>query len=85
MDQEEKRQANARRKAKFRKRQQTAGENGRRKIEAWVSTHSALTLKRLARHKGLAQGDLLELLLRAADEAVTAEMTDEEHGRYLDT
>jgi tRNA threonylcarbamoyladenosine modification (KEOPS) complex Cgi121 subunit len=76
---------NAERQQEFRKRQQTAGENGKRKIECYVTTGAELALKRLARHKGISQGAALELLLNAAEEAITSEMTDQEHEAFLAT
>ena len=60
---------NAERQAEYRRRQQTAGDNGRRKVEVYVTTRCALTLKRLARHRGTTQGAVLEELLAAADDA----------------
>lgn len=69
----------AKRQAAWRNRRATAGENGERRINTWVSTGAALALARLARHHGLTQRAMLERLIAVADEAVTAELDPMSH------
>jgi hypothetical protein len=69
----------AERQAAWRNRRATAGENGERRINTWVSTGAALALARLARHHGLTQRAMLEHLLAMADDAVTAELDPMSH------
>lgn len=60
----------AERQADYRVRRATAGENGERRINTWVSTRAALALARLAQHHGLTQRDMLERLLIEAGEGI---------------
>lgn len=69
----------AERQAAYRNRRATAGENGERRINTWVSTGAALALARLAQHHGLTQRTMLERLIAVADEAVTAELDPMSH------
>lgn len=62
----------AERQAAYRQRRPTAGENGERRINAWVATGAALALTRLARREGIPQRVMLERLILAADAAITA-------------
>ena len=57
----------AQRQADYRGRRATAGDNGERRINTWVSTGAALALARLAQHHGLSRRELLERLVLAAD------------------
>lgn len=76
---------NAERQREYRLRQQTADENGRRKIECYVSTGAALALKRLAHHRGMTQGEFLAWLLLGTQDVITREMTDPEHDAFFVT
>jgi hypothetical protein len=69
----------AERQAAWRNRRATAGENGERRINTWVSTSAALALARLARHHGLTQRTMLEHLIAVADDTVTAELDPTSH------
>ena len=62
----------AQRQAEYRDRRATAGENGERRINTWVSTSTALALDRLARHHKLSKREVLERMLRAEDEGVSS-------------
>jgi hypothetical protein len=64
--------ATAERQAAYRKARPTAGENGERRISAWVSTGAALALNRLARRYGVTKRDMLERLIKAADGEIVA-------------
>ncbi len=74
---------NAERQAEYRKRQPVAGENGRRKIECFVSTSAALALRRLARNRGMTQGEFLEFLLLGTQEIIVKDLTDKEHDSFF--
>ena len=62
----------AERQAAYRKARPTAGENGERRISAWVSTGAALALHRVARRYGVTKRDMLEQLIKAADDEIVA-------------
>ena len=62
----------AQRQADYRSRRATAGDNGERRINTWVSTRAALALARLAQHYGLSRRELLERLVLAADEGIAS-------------
>lgn len=64
----------AQRQAAYRDRRATAGENGERRINTWVSTDAALALDRLARHHKLSKREVLERLVLAADEGISARL-----------
>jgi hypothetical protein len=64
----------AERQAAYRDRRTSAGENGERRINTWVSTGAGLALARLARHHGLTQRAMLEHLIAVADDTITAEL-----------
>jgi hypothetical protein len=69
----------AERQAAWRNRRASAGENGERRINTWISTGAALALARLARHHGLTQRAILERLIAVADDTVTAELDPMSH------
>jgi hypothetical protein len=64
----------AERQAAYRKNRQTAGDNGERRINTWVSTGAALALARLAGRDGVPQRDVLERLILAADKWITSRL-----------
>jgi hypothetical protein len=68
------RTAAAERQAAYRKNRPTAGENGERRINTWVTTGTALALARLARHHGVTNRAMLERLIVAADDTITAKL-----------
>ena len=64
----------AERQAAYRQRRPTAGENGERRINTWVTTGAALALARLAQRSGVTQRDMLEQLITAADDEVVSNL-----------
>jgi hypothetical protein len=62
----------AERQAAYRRARPTAGENGERHISARVSTGAALALNRLAWCYGVTQRDMLERLIKTADDDIVA-------------
>lgn len=60
----------AERQKEYRAGQQLAGENGERRIGAYVSIRAALALRRLANHYGVTKREMLEKLLIDEDEKV---------------
>lgn len=60
------------RQAEYRARRPTAGDNGERRLNLWISTGSALALDRLARRYCVTKQEMIEKLLRIEDERVTA-------------
>ena len=64
----------AERQAAYRKSRPTAGENGERRINTWVTTGASLALARLAQRYGVTQRVMLERLIRAADDTVTSQL-----------
>lgn len=76
---------NAQRQQAYRANRHTAGQDGtgELRINTFVSRSAALALKRLAKHHGITQRAMLELLIGDADKAVVAPMGDAEFERYL--
>ncbi len=76
---------NSERQAQYRRRRSSAGENGERRLNTWVSTAASLALARLAAHQGLTRRAMLEQLILTADQAVTAnlELDGEPWRRYF--
>ena len=62
----------AARQADYRERRATAGENGERRLNTWVSTGAALALDRLAHRHGLSKRAMLERL--DADEGIVSSL-----------
>ncbi len=60
----------AQRQAAYRKSRPEAGENGERRINAWVSTAAFLALGRLARSYGVTQREMIERLVLASDQQI---------------
>jgi hypothetical protein len=60
----------AERQKEYRARRQFAGDNGERRVSAYVSTRAALALQRLASSYRITKRELLERLLIAEDEKV---------------
>ena len=73
----------AERQAAYRKNRATAGDNGERRINVWVSTATALALQRLARRGAVTQRSVIEELVLAADEQAAAGLTEEEWAEYF--
>lgn len=64
----------AERQAACRLRRPTAGENGDKQINTWVTTRAHKALTRLARHHGISQRVMLERFLIEADDRISAEL-----------
>ena len=60
----------AERQKQYRASRQFAGDNGERRVSAYVSTRAALALHRLANSYGVTKRELLERLLIAEDEKI---------------
>lgn len=60
----------AERQAAYRLGRATAGENGERRISAWVSTGAFLALARLAKRYGVTKREMLERLVLDADRQI---------------
>lgn len=67
----------AQRQAAYRARRHNAGKsgNGERRLNTWLTTEAALALARLARRNKLAQREILEQLITAADDKILATIT----------
>ena len=66
----------AQRQAAYREKRPFAGEgeNGQRRLSTWVNTGAALALARLAKHNGLSKREMLEQLIKMADDTNLAAM-----------
>jgi len=64
----------AERQAAYRQRRPTAGENGERRLNMWVTTGTALALARLAQHRGVTRRAMLEQLIIAADRRIVGKL-----------
>jgi hypothetical protein len=75
----------AERQKQYRANRQFAGDNGERRVSAYVSTRAALALHRLADSYGVTKRELLERLLIAEEEKALKGLTlDSPEGRkYL--
>lgn len=78
----------AERQAEYRARRDFAGEdkNGDKRINTWVSTRTALGLRRLANRYGVTQREMLERLIKAEEDAIlkTMELDSQEWEAYFD-
>ncbi|MGC9518885.1 MAG: hypothetical protein ACP5FP_04410 [Desulfuromonadaceae bacterium] len=68
----------AERQAIYRTRRSTAGENGERRLNTWISTGAALALKRLAAYHGKTQRQILDELLFDAEEGILQQLRNDE-------
>lgn len=75
---------NAERQKEYRAGRARAGENGELRINTFVTTSAALTLKRLAKHYAVTQRAMLERLIEDAHNATTVAMDDAQFQQYLD-
>ncbi len=60
----------AERQAKYRAGRATAGQLGDKRLNTWVSADTSYALQRLAKHHGVSQREMLERLVRTADQDV---------------
>ncbi|MBW6509711.1 MAG: hypothetical protein K0A94_09235 [Desulfuromonadales bacterium] len=76
----------AERQRRYRYNRPTAGENGERRLNTWISTAAALALRRIAAHEGISQRATLERLILAADDAKLTALRSNEAAwqQYLD-
>jgi hypothetical protein len=79
-------QTAAQRQAAYRKRRPTAGKNGERRLNTWISTGAALALKRLAAYHGTVQRQILEQMLLDAEGEIMEALrgNEDELQRFLD-
>jgi hypothetical protein len=64
----------AQRQQAYRNSRSMAGENGERRINTWVDSASALALARLSRRYGVTNRQMLERLIKDADEQIQARL-----------
>ena len=60
----------AERQADYRKRRPTAGDNGERRINTWITTAACLALQRLANRNGITKRAMLEMLILEANDEI---------------
>lgn len=60
----------AERQREYRANRATAGDNGERRLNTWIDTSAALALERLAVRYGVTKRQMLEKLIKEADDAV---------------
>ncbi len=75
--------SNAERQKRYRKSRGTAGDNGQRQLNVWVTTTAALSLNHLAKRYGVTKREMLERLIAEEDARVTHGMSEEEIDRYV--
>ena len=74
----------AERQREYRASRSTAGGNGERRLQAWITTAADLALDRLARRYRLTRRQVLEQLILGADEAEKNSITnDAEFDAYV--
>jgi len=56
---------------------------GARRLDLFLPTGEALALRRLARHKGVSQAQIMADLIAKADRQATAKMDDEAFSEYV--
>lgn len=66
----------AQRQKDYRSRRSFAGPdgNGERRLNTWLSTRASLALSRLAKRYGVTKRQMLEQLLKTADEEISAKL-----------
>ncbi len=64
----------AERQAAYRAGRFMARENGEHRLNTWVSTETHFALRRLARHHGVTQKQILERLIKAEDDRILASL-----------
>lgn len=69
----------------YRKKRSTAGDNGDRRLNTWVTTGAALALNRQTNSYGGTQREMLERLIIAADQQIlnSLDLDFEEWNRYM--
>jgi hypothetical protein len=60
----------AERQAAYRKRRSTAGDNGDRRLNTWLTTGASLALARLAERYGVTQREMIERLVLGAQKDI---------------
>lgn len=65
---------NAQRQAAYRATRPTAGENGERRLNTYITTAASLGLDRLANHYGVTKRQMLEQLILREDASVQASL-----------
>lgn len=64
-------------------RQRAQVDANQRRVSAWISAEAALGLRRLARHHGVTQREIIERLVIAAQDEVMRDLADADFERYL--
>ena len=75
----------AERQRSYRASRPSAGENGERRLDMWVSTATTLNLSRVAAHRGETRIQVIERLLAEADRRATANMSEATLADYLNS
>ena len=76
--------SNAERSSRYKKTRHHANNgDGEMQINCWVTSQAKFALKRLARHHGVKQREILEKLILEADEEILRSMNDTEFEQYL--
>jgi hypothetical protein len=73
----------AERQRKYRESRKTAGENGFRQINTWISTEAYEALRRMARRNGVTQRELIERLLVKEQDRILRRLSDAQLDEYL--
>jgi hypothetical protein len=74
---------NAERQRQYRANRPTAGDNGERRINTFVSTGAKLALTRLAARYAVTEREMLQRLIMDAERELTDGMTDSAFEAYL--
>lgn len=62
------------RQAAYRAKRATAGDNGERRLDTWISTAASLALDRLAKRDRVTKREIIEQLALAANERIVASL-----------
>ncbi len=74
---------NAQIQADYRNSRSMAGESGEQRINTWVDTKTKMALKRMAKHTGNSQREILQQLICQADDAIADKLSDQEWEEYF--
>lgn len=75
----------AERQAAYRDRRSTAGDNGDRRLNTWLTTGASLALARLAKRYGVTQREMIERMVLGADTDIlnTLDPESQEWNTYM--
>lgn len=75
---------NAERQARYKKMRHQANDgDGEAQLNCWITSQAKLALKRLGKHHGLKQREIIERLILSADEEVLHSLNDDDFDQYL--